>query len=136
MFELLILMCKNDVPLRQGRQRQQRQAALDVFFNQSGTGACQLLEPQEWRHRIITHQTVICPKKSISPQKEGRRRIKVYPQGETRVKILCKGFMLSMNGNSILTVKEEESFILVPGLSRDGAQCVVTGWIFVFSQNR
>lgn len=33
-------------------------------------------------------------------------------------------------------MKEEESFILVPGLSRDGAQCVVTGWIFVFSQNR
>lgn len=136
MFELLTLMCKNDVPLRQGRQRQQRQAALDAFFNQSGTGAWRLLEPQEWRHGIITPQTVICPKKSISPPKEGRHRVKVYPQGEARVKILCKGFMLSMNGNSTLTVKEEESFILVPGLSRDGAQCVVTGWIFVFSQNR
>lgn len=54
MFELLILMCKNDVPLRQGRPRQQRQAALNGFFNQSDTGTWQLLEPQEWKSGIIT----------------------------------------------------------------------------------
>lgn len=45
-----------------------------------------MLEPQEWRRGVIISKILICPKKSIPPQKRKRHQIKVYPQEENKRK--------------------------------------------------